>query len=291
MVLFALRSCVVSDGSFKGQLQMVAPGVERLSLRTPTLLPATETNTYFVTVGDHFYVIEPATPYEAEQRALLSAIREKIRSGLSLRGQIVTHHHGDHVGAAMRVRDEFDAPVMAHAHTKSRLEGRVSVDVCLDEGESLFDGCVEVLHTPGHARGHLCLRERAGNWLIAGDMVASVGTILIDVDDGGDMREYVAQLERLAALVDGSVLPAHGAPIEQGAERLRYYVQHRLAREAKVLAALDAEWSGEETIVAKAYDDAPPALWPIAARSARAHLEKLRHERRVEFDGERWRAL
>lgn len=268
----------------------MSPGVERLSLRTPTLLPATETNTYFVTVGDHFYVIEPASPYEPEQAALVSAIREKIRSGFSLRGMILTHHHGDHVGAAMRLRDEFDAPVIAHEHTRERLDGRVTVDHSLDEGATLFDGEVEVLHTPGHARGHLCLRERRGNWLIAGDMVASVGTILIDVEDGGDMREYLEQLERLAALVEGVVLPAHGAPIEEGADRLRYYVKHRLLREAKVLAALSEGWLSEDALVAKAYDDTPPSVWPIAARSAKAHLEKLRSEERAEFDGERWRA-
>jgi glyoxylase-like metal-dependent hydrolase (beta-lactamase superfamily II) len=281
----------VSVRSSVEQLQVVAPGVERLSLRTPTLPPATETNTYFVTVENQCYVIEPATPYEEEQRALITVIREKIDSGVSLRGLIVTHHHGDHVGAAMRIREEFDVPLLAHEHTKSRLEGRVQVDQCLEEGQSLLDGSVEVLHTPGHARGHLCLRERSGAWLIAGDMVATVGTILIDVDDGGDMRAYIAQLERLAALVNGPVLPAHGAPIAQGAERLRFYVQHRLAREAKVLAALDTQWRSEESIVARAYDDTPAALWPIAARSARAHLEKLRDEHRVEFDGERWRAL
>ncbi len=272
------------------EIESVCPGVERLSLRTPTLLPATETNTYFVTHGDEFYVIEPATPYEPEQAALIGAIREKIRSGLTLRGAIVTHHHGDHIGAAMRVREAFSTPVIAHRETRTRLRDRVTTDGELDEGQTLFDGEVEVLHTPGHARGHVCLRQREGRWLVAGDMVASVGTILIDVEDGGDMADYLAQLERLADAVEGVVLPAHGAPIERGAERLRHYVAHRLAREAKVLAAVSDGWRTEDELVARAYDDTPREVWPIAARSARAHLQKLVREGRVAFDGARWRA-
>ncbi len=272
------------------EIESVCPGVERLSLRTPTLLPATETNTYFVTHGDEFYVIEPATPYEPEQAALIGAIREKIRSGLTLRGAIVTHHHGDHIGAAARIREAFSTPVIAHRETRTRLRDRVTTDGELDEGQALFDGEVEVLHTPGHARGHLCLRQREGRWLVAGDMVASVGTILIDVEDGGDMADYLAQLERLADAVEGVVLPAHGAPIERGAERLRHYVAHRLAREAKVLAAVSDGWRTEDELVARAYDDTPREVWPIAARSARAHLHKLVREGRVAFDGVRWRA-
>lgn len=271
------------------RVESVCAGVERLSLETPTLLPATETNSYLVTHGDELYVVEPATPYEAEQRAMVDAIREKIRSGFRLRGVIATHHHGDHVGAIEALRESFDAPMYAHPRTIERLGARAANVRTMNEGDALFDGAVRVLHTPGHAAGHLCLLAHDGAWLIAGDMVASIGTILIDVEDGGDMREYLQQLDRLAALSEGLVLPAHGAPIEEGAARLRYYVQHRLAREAKVLAALDAAWIELDAIVARAYDDTPQSVWPIAARSALAHLDKLEREERVERDGARWR--
>ncbi len=270
-------------------IESVSDGVERISLRTPTLLPATETNTYFVARGDEFYVVEPATPYPDEQAVLLGAIRERIRSGFRLRGVIVTHHHGDHIGAAAAVSEAFGVGVSAHRETQRRLLDRVKIDHTLDDGDALFDGDVTVLHTPGHARGHLCLRERNGAWLIAGDMVASAGTILIDVDDGGDMREYLRQLERLADAGPGVVLPAHGAPIEEGASRLRYYVQHRLGREAKIVNALENTWQDIESIVARAYDDTPVSVWPIAARSALAHLEKLRSEGEAARDGDRWR--
>lgn len=275
-------------------IERVAPNVERLSLRTPTLPPATETNTYFVEQDRAFYVVEPAPSDDDERAVLLEATERKIRDGARLLGVILTHHHGDHVGAAETMRAAFGAPTMAHHETRARLRDRVAVDRVVDAGDVLFDGEVELVHTPGHARGHVCLRDRQRRWLIAGDMVASVGTIVIDPEDGGDMRDYIAQLTRLADEGAGTVLPAHGAPIEDGEERLRYYVAHRLAREAKVLAAVsrfEATGASEDEVVAHAYEDTPPAIWPIALRSARAHLAKLAVEGRVRDDAGRWIAL
>jgi ribonuclease/clavin/mitogillin len=272
-------------------VETVARGVERLSLTTPTLPPATDTNTYFVARDEAFYVVEPATPYEEEQRVLRDAIEAKLSRGMHLLGFILTHHHRDHVGAAARMREVFEAPVLAHRVTAAKLEGVLSVDAHLEEGASLLGHAVQVLHTPGHAPGHLCLREQHGRWLIAGDMVASVGTIVIDPDDGGEMTEYLAQLDRLASLGTGVLLPAHGAPIEEGEARLRYYVQHRLAREARVLsavAALGHEGASERAVVERAYADTPEALWPIALRSARAHLIKLAREGKVRRARDRW---
>jgi glyoxylase-like metal-dependent hydrolase (beta-lactamase superfamily II) len=117
-------------------------------------------------------------------------------------------------------------------------------------------------------------------------MVASVGTILVHPDDG-DMRVYLEQLERLAALDASVVLPAHGDPIDEPAALFRRYVTHRLAREAKVLAAVTAaagRGAGGATaaeLVPLAYDDVPATTWPIALLSLRAHLKKLEDEGRV----------
>src|SRR5262249_1179236 len=147
----------------------------------------------------------------------------------------------------------------------------------------LFDGSVVAMHTPGHAPGHLCFWHPGDRWLIAGDMVASIGTIIIDPDDAGDMAAYIAQLERLDALPLRRILPAHGEPIDQPHERLGFYVAHRLERERKVLDAVPAGAAGVELtdIVKVAYEDTPAWLWPLANKSARAHLAKLERERSV----------
>lgn len=272
----------------RSNVESVAPNVTRLALETPTLAPATDTNSYFVTHGNDVLLVEPATPYEHEQQKLRDVILSLYSQGKRIVGAVLTHHHGDHIGAATWLSETFQIPIWAHAITARRLEGRVHVARTLDETDTLLDGSVELLHTPGHAPGHLCLRSSEHRWMIVGDMVASIGTILIDPSDGGDMRVYLEQLQRLATHDPSVLLPAHGAPIEQAQELLSYYRTHRLKREAKVLLAVTEGQQTIDQIVAHAYSDTPSALWPIAKRSALAHLHKLQYEERVFAEGANW---
>lgn len=268
--------------------QVLTPSLSRLALRTPTLPPATATNCYLYSEDGALWVLEPATPYEEEQALLWAAVDARLARGQRLQGALLTHHHSDHVGAAEALRARYGVPVVAHPRTQEKLARRgVSVDRTLEEGELL--GSARLLHTPGHAPGHLCAHHAGERWLVAGDMVASEGTILIDPGDDGDMHEYLAQLERLAGLELALLLPAHGAPVTEAREKLLFYVQHRLAREAKVEAALrERPGSTAEELVPLAYADTPPALYPLAARSALAHLERLRRLGRATVDGARY---
>ncbi len=272
----------------------VGVGIVRIPLRTPTLPPATETNCYLVGSGD-FYCVEPASPWPDEQQRLEAVVRARIDRGDKLLGAIVTHHHHDHVGGARRFCEAFGVPLYAHPITRDRLSGTVSVDATLDEGdpldEALRDLDIAVLHTPGHAPGHICLLSRAHGWAVVGDMVASVGTILIDASDGGDMHTYITQLQRLAALRPSRLLPAHGDPIDDAVGRLEFYVMHRLAREARVRDAVGEAPTSLEDIVSSAYADTPGAHPELARRSARAHLARLVGIGDVVEHGDRWRRV
>ncbi len=269
-----------------------------MSLRSPTLLPATHTNCYLVGEGD-FVVVEPASPWTEEQRLLELAIEQREQRGHRLLGVMVTHHHVDHVSGVEALRRFRPTMVMAHGLTAKKLRGSIAIDREIDEGDVLHEGIgggdVELVFTPGHAPGHLCVASRKHGWILAGDMVAGVGTILIDVEDDGDMDVYLASLETLAQRVPRVLLPAHGEPITDALGRLRFYVSHRLAREAKVLAAVEDGNRELAAVVARAYDDAPAALFPIAARSARAHLVSLEVKGKVTAEGDprsvtaRWR--
>jgi glyoxylase-like metal-dependent hydrolase (beta-lactamase superfamily II) len=132
----------------------------------------------------------------------------------------------------------------------------------------------------------VCLWNEDQGAVVVGDMVASVGTILIEPGDG-DMRLYLEQLERLAELGARVALPAHGEPIDDPTSHFRRYIAHRKMREEKIVAALGHHAAGAtaEELLPRAYDDSPVSVWPIALLSIRAHLEKLTGDGRVRSEG------
>jgi endoribonuclease LACTB2 len=258
--------------------ELIREGLVRFPFRTPTLPPATHTNSYALGTAD-VLLVEPATPFHEEQQSFREWVLSLKAQGRSIVGVFITHHHPDHVGG-LKLAVELGVPIYMHTETASRIDSVPRTHV-LSDGETLVLGgpmpqCWKVLHTPGHAAGHLCLHEAAQSVLIAGDMVASEGTILIAPSDG-NMREYCKQLARLHALGAELVLPAHGAPI--GEPVFERTLQHRLRRESKVKDALAAVRDPQDgtlsALVRTAYADVPEALWPIARLSLESHLIKL----------------
>jgi ribonuclease/clavin/mitogillin len=285
-----------------GVLLAVAPGIRAVQLRTPTLPPATHTACYLVgpPVDDagrgegDLVVVDPASPYPAEQAALDAVLDAEAAAGRRVAAIWLTHHHGDHVGGAAHLAARLGVPVVAHDATADRLRGAVAVHRSFSDGDEVAVGgrLVRAVHTPGHAPGHLVFLDLGSRAMIAGDMVAGVGTILVDPSEG-DMVDYLASLERMAQLAPSRLLPAHGPMIDDAVGRLRGYVAHRLMREGRVLAAL-ARAGGPaplRALVADAYADTPPPLWGLAERSLLAHLVKLERDGRAQRrDGDAWSA-
>lgn len=262
--------------------------VHVLPLRTPTLLPATDTNFVMIASEGEALLIEPATPYEDERQRMRAFVAEHERAGTRVVAIALTHHHPDHVGGASWLREALDVPLLAHPMTKQRLDGQVDIDRTIEGGETIRVGAlsIDVVHTPGHAPGHACFFEPTSRTLVAGDMVAGTGTILIEKTDG-DMGLYLESLERLQQLDAAELIPAHGPTLLP--EVLPRYVAHRRGREAKVLDALRLLGAASiDDLVPVAYSDVHASIWPIAMLSTEAHLLDLEKRGLVGRDGARW---
>ncbi|KAB2963129.1 MAG: MBL fold metallo-hydrolase [Thermoanaerobaculia bacterium] len=266
-------------------------GVLVFPLAAATLPPATHTNTYLVGGGEAI-LVDPGSPFAGENERLLAALEAaERRLGRRVREIWLTHHHPDHIGGVATLRRELGVPVAAHPATAERLAPLgIPIDRRLVDGERLRlagEPEIELIvhHTPGHARGHLAFEidrgePSAARDLIGGDLVAAAGTIVIDPPEG-DMDDYLATLERLAARPWRTLLPAHGAPVIDVAGKLAEYIAHRLEREGQVLAAWQAGLRSPAEFLPAVYPEVPPPARPLAERQVVAHLERLRRQGRI----------
>jgi glyoxylase-like metal-dependent hydrolase (beta-lactamase superfamily II)/8-oxo-dGTP pyrophosphatase MutT (NUDIX family) len=282
---------LMGPDSVSGDLEFQA-GVRCTPLRTHTLPPATHTNCW-VLGHRELLVVDPGPDEAAALEPLWRRLDALAAEGCTVKAVVATHHHGDHVGGLRAVSGRYGVPVWAHALTADRLD--LPVARRLEEGEVLeLAGTPpmrwRVAHTPGHARGHVCLVDEASRAVVVGDMVAGVGTIVIDPPEG-DMADYLAQLRRLEALPVGTLCPAHGPVIPDGPGKLREYLQHRELRAALVLEATPEAGATLADITAAAYADTPAFLHPVAERSAEATLRMLQAEGKVAQEGERYRRV
>lgn len=253
----------------------VAPGVAAVAVRTPTLPPATHTNAY-VLGRRRLTVVDPASPWPEEQEGLLRALQAH---GGEVERILLSHHHVDHVGGveALRAALGGQVPVVAHPVTRDLVADHIRVDGLLDEGDALeVDGRAwQVLHTPGHAPGHLVLHDASAGTQVAGDMVAGVGTILLHPEEG-DLGDYLASLARMQRLRPTRLLPSHGGPLDEAAAVLGFYVAHRHQRSEQARRVLERGPATPAALVPEVYGASiPREAWPVAALQLETHLRWL----------------
>src|SRR5438067_8181909 len=207
-------------------------GVILVPLRTPTLPPATHTNCLLLG-DDELWVVDPGSPWPEEQQILRETLDRLESEGRKPVGVLLTHHHLDHVSGAQ----VLGLPIAATRQTAELLDFKV--DRIVEDGARFAVGPRgwRALHLPGHTRGHLCLIEEGSGAVVAGDLVAGIGTVIVDPPEG-DMTDYLASLDRLLGEKPGTIYPAHGPVVPAGVQKLQEYRVHRLQREELVAASL-----------------------------------------------------
>lgn len=270
----------------RGEIREVEfrPGFILFPVRTDTLPPATHTNCYIIG-GEEVVIIDPASSYEEEQKVLADYVDKLLTKGRTVREIILTHLHPDHIGGANALARHLQnkIPIAAHAITAESLKDEIKVERFIEDEEIItLKGRdyiptinLKALHTPGHARGHLCFYEEKTGALITGDNIVGLGSVLINPPEG-NMKDYLASLERLRSLPNLTILfGAHGPAMANPKAKIDEYISHRLEREANILKAIREGASSIKEIVEIVYTDVHPKALPLATRATLAHLEKL----------------
>src|SRR4051812_28859166 len=277
---------------------LAAADVALIRADNPSPLTLSGTNTWLVG-RDPCWVVDPGPDLPAHVDAVLA--EGAARGGIA--GIAVTHHHGDHTGAVPALAAGAGPGVAVRA---AALDGAEPVG----DGDRL--GPLEAIALPGHAPDHLCFGLGA-DVCFTGDAVLGEGSVFVAPDPGA-LAGYLRGLERLRrrgfrTLAPGhgpggadahptlagyarglgglrgrgfrTLAPGHGRVVVDADARLAGYVAHRLERERRLVAALDAGARSIDELVDAAWDDVPEALRLPATVTLFAHLDKLAEEGRL----------
>jgi glyoxylase-like metal-dependent hydrolase (beta-lactamase superfamily II) len=231
------------------------PGVVRVRAPNPSPLTLDGTNTYLV----GRWVVDPGPLMEEHLEAVLAAADEGIE------GIVLTHDHPDHSEAA---------PELA------RRAGGVAVTL---PGGGDRIGPFEAVATPGHSPDHVSLLF--GRVCFSGDTVLGEGSVFIAPGEGS-MSGYLDSLRRLRALDLDAICPGHGPFVSDPDTKLDEYIEHRMERERRIVAAIDGGARTRDEVLDRAWSDvdldASPFLRDAARLTLEAHLEKLAAEGRLD---------
>ena len=158
------------------------------------------------------------------------------KHNLQIKQIVITHAHIDHVGGAMKLRAATGAPILLNHNDYTLLKmldlqaawvgmsapGTVEIEHSIGESDTIKAGplLANVIHTPGHTEGSICLHFPAENKLIAGDTLFAGSIGRTDLP-GGSFDKIIHSLhEKLLALPDETmVVPGHGPITTIGDER------------------------------------------------------------------------
>jgi hydroxyacylglutathione hydrolase len=158
------------------------------------------------------------------------------KHNLKMKQIVITHAHIDHVGGAMKLRAATGAPILLNQNDYALLKmldvqaawigmkdpGKVEIDHSLGQSDKVQAGSLtaDVIHTPGHTEGSICLYFPLENKLVAGDTLFAGSIGRTDLP-GGSMEKIIRSLrEKVMALPDDTlVVPGHGPLTTIGEER------------------------------------------------------------------------
>jgi len=255
----------------------IVPGVHQLAIGEGYFPPP---NVFFVVGKNQGTFIDTGFGRDEEVNAYLDLWDRAGKPELA--GIVLTHRHGDHIGGAGRLRAETGGEIVCHEDEREPIEtglDGIHVDRSVQDGETIDLGGVtlELIHTPGHTMGSLCVYYRERGILFTGDTVLGKGTTSIDPDHG-DMALYLKSLGRIARYDTKLIGPGHGEIVHHPEEKIKLLIQHRHSRERRILGLIQNGHTTVDQLFAAIYARLDLRLHNSAHGQLMSHLTKLERE-------------
>lgn len=252
-------------------------GVRQFLPLSNTFPPANRTNSFIIGDADcPRYLVDPSPRDEAELAKFLKST-EKV----GFDHIFLTHHHPDHYEFSRDIALKFNIPMEMSEFTYNIIGPQYfkNIKVILKrEGDILTKSLgqdVLVYEVPGHDEGQLALAPRDLSWFLVGDLIQTVGTVVIGGIEG-DMAKYFNSLQRVIDLSPKNIIPSHGIIIG-GTNKLVDTLKHRKEREGQIKELLKMGRSLQE-ILEVIYVGLKPELLPYALKTIEAHITKIHNE-------------
>ena len=259
----------------------ITQNVYCVTVGTGTSTALAPPNAYFITKNNQAVFIDSAYGKHDEIEALLDCWKSHGKPHIA--GIILTHRHKDHIGGSVELAKVTGGKLICNTLEKNSIQQSLNgykIEKLIPSNGEIFilDGVtLELIHTPGHTNGSLCVYYAEQNILFTGDTILSTGSTSISPEHG-DMTQYINSLQNLLKYESKMICPGHGSVITQTRITIEKLIERRMFRENQILELLQKEPRTIDDIFDNIYSSLDDILHNTARGQILSHLIKLERD-------------
>ena len=240
-------------------------------------------NVFFILGTDRGVFIDTAYGANKEINTYIKLWEDKLKPELS--AIILTHRHDDHIGGAIKLNKATNGNLICGKkevpHISKSLPG-IEPPIGVKDGDKFNLGNItlEIIETPGHTSGSICIFLHEQKILFTGDTVLGGTTTAISPEQG-NMSDYINSLHKLIGYNSLYICPGHGSMISEPQKKLESIIKQRINRENQILKVLENGKISVTNMFSQMYKRLDTRLHQSAIGQIKSHLMKLENEGKI----------